>query len=495
MDVVAFVRNPQKFSRALFDQDELVTEDLIGGGNQNEKERSRSRGPRLQVVVGNVLSRRDLRRGDLTTDNSTSATAFANNEATEGTNDEHGVEWGSDETLRDAISGSTVLVSCLGTSRLSNLWEDYLRVPLIRVFRKDVSKWSSDPRHPYYTNYLSTKKILDEAEKEQKKRDALVQLNEAKERLLSFEGKKKRRREEKGFESEIAEGLRKKRRHKVNSVGHGTYYGNDDAVQLPKKGQLPSPTDRIKFIRISHLMVGRSPFRIWNVITNILWSQLSRFEVMGEMLMESSKNVDTIVLRPGHLTDEKRVSSHTWLQLSVDGRVPYPSLVGREDVADITVVLALTKTCQNETESSTGGPATTSRSSSQSKHSQSSHHYAWAVRWAGQHLSPPQGRRPDGLPSAALCFNKAIKEQIKFDTNRRQKEKRMMKYQGGRELMTLERWKKKMKPFVFSLAVSIPLLTMGMLSWRMLMKIILLISKSKAAQHITSLMSFPSLPK
>lgn len=212
--------------------------------------------------------------------------------------------------------------------------------------------------------------------------------------------------------------------------------------------------------------------------------------------MESSKNVDTIVLRPGHLTDEERVSSHTWLQLSVNGRVPYPSHVGREDVADITVVLALTKTFQNETESSAGGPATTScRSSPQSIRSQSSHHYAWAVRWAGQHLSPPQGRRPDGLPSAALCFNKAIKEQIKFDTNRRQKEKRMTKYHGGRELMALERWRKKMKPFLFSLAVSIPLLTMGMLSWRVLMKIILFISKSKAAQHITSLTSFPSLPK
>ena len=53
----------------------------------------------------------------------------------------------------------------------------------------------------------------------------------------------------------------------------------------------PSLGDRIKSIQISNLMVGRSPFRARTVAANVLRSQLSlsKFELVGEMLMENSE--------------------------------------------------------------------------------------------------------------------------------------------------------------------------------------------------------------
>jgi len=292
--------------------------------------------------------------------------------------------------------------------------------------------------------------------------------------------------------------MRKKRRAdgvRGNQNSNNNYNGEGSSntiVQLPKKDCLPSSTDRIKFIRISHLMVGRNPFRPWNVITNILWSQLSRFELMGELAMEESRIVDTIVLRPGELTDDERNLNHTSLQLCIDGKVSYPSMVGSEDVADLVVVSALTKTCRNGTTmdddaigetTSTNAAASSAADDDAAAHADASggsplrngpssatstaHSYTWAVRWTGQHLSPPQGLRPDGLPSAALCFAKAIKDQVKIDTRQRRKEKRIQSYHGGVELMRFKRWSRRLwKPFGQSLAVSVPLYTvMGLLGW------------------------------
>lgn len=262
---------------------------------------------------------------------------------------------------------------------------------------------------------------------------------------------------------------------------------------MPREGQLPSSADRIKFIRISHLMVGHSPFRIWSVLTNIMWSQLSRYELMGEMLMESSGTVDTIVLRPGELTDDERVSSHTSLQLCIDGTVQYPAVVGRDDVADLAVVSALTKTCLNGTEFN-GDTVVDGSPGNNPSSIAAAHHYTWAVRWAGQHLSPPQGLRPDGLPSAALCFVKAMKEQLGADARRRRRERMIRSYHGGEELLRLRRWGwGRIRPFTQSLAVSIPLYaTVGLVGWHLfgqtLMEIFLRLRQLKLAQVFLKLL-------
>ena len=475
MDVVAFVRDRQKFEDVLYDEEDMILDNLLTGNDDG----SRNNGPRLHVVISDVVSRRDLYQRTFETDsekkvlddwvskakvyfirkgwtynNSTSLNSFEDDDKI--ANDVDILESGGEEALRDAISGATIIISCLASFRPSKIWTDYLKVPLARVFRKDVSQWCSDATHPYYVHYLTTKKILNEAEKEQRKRDILVQFEN--EKLLLEEelrrGREMRDRargkEEEGFESEIAEGLRKKR----NTDSFGQEQGNTNdahkAVSLPKSGQLPSTRDRIKFIRISNLMVGHSPFRPMNVLTNMFWSLVSRYEYMGEALMESSKLVDTIVLRPGDLTDEERNVNHTSLQLCIDGKVESPSLVGREDVADLAVVAALTKSSRNATD--TGSSA--------------AHHYQWALRWTGQHISPPQGLRPDGLSTAALCYVKAVKEQTKKDGKKRLKEKRLESYHGGRELMRLKRFRRRLKPYLQSFAISVPVYSaIGLMSW------------------------------
>lgn len=488
MDVIAFVRDAKKLDRVLYDEEDFVMTNAIEGGmddnngsNDGGVKKRGGGGPKLQVVVGDVVSKRDVYRGRFETDNETKVLDvwvdqakryFANkgwkydNSTSEinsfeddekVANDIDVLESGGEEALRDVISGSTVLISCLGTFRPSNLWTDYIRVPILRVFRRNASKWCSDPRHPYYVNYLSTKKILEEAENEQKRRDAFAEFE--KERLMMEEQMRRRGRrsvdEEEGFESEIAAGLRKKRSAGLSDLQNVNGNG-EAAVSLPENGLRPTSSDRIKFIRVSNLMVGHNPFRIWNVITNVLWSQLSRFEEMGEMMMESSKLVDTIVLRPGEMTDDERNLNHTSLQLCIDGKVDSPSLVGREDVADLAVVSALTKT---DPMLFAGGNVTDSLSQNETAPVQ---HYTWALRWTGQYLSPPQGLRPDGLSSAALCFVKAVKEQTKVDAKRRLKEQAL-----GKELITLKRrWRRSLKPFAQSLAISIPLYcSLMVVSW------------------------------
>lgn len=460
LDVVAFVRDRRKFENVLYDEEDLVLDNLMNNGGGKKKI-----GPKLHLVVSDVVSQRDVYQKTFETNNETKVLddwvskakiyfirkgwKYENSTSAEDDADIDILESGGEETLREAISGATVIVSCLSSFRPSNIWTDYLKVPILRVFRKDVSKWCSDPTHPYYVNYLSTKKIIEEAEKEQSKRDIIVEF-EKQSALMDEELRRDRERrrgikEEEGFESSVAAGLRQKR-----SIGSfGQEEGSrrrDNAISLPKGGShLPSASDRIKFIRISHLMVGRSPFRPLSALTNTFWSSVSRYEQMGETLMEQS-SLDTIVLRPGDLTDDIR-NNHTSLQLCINGKVESPSVVGREDVADLAVVAALTKTTGNETELP-------------------SHHYKWGLRWTGQYITPAQGLRPDGLATAALCYVKAIKEQSKRDKHKRIKDNELKSYLGGKEFLRLKQWRRRLQPYTRSTAVSIPVYTfIGILGW------------------------------
>ena len=499
VDVVAFVRDSKKLERVLYDEEDLAMEAFAARGRNKDDvdgsaKRANSRndnGPSLQVIVADLVSRRDVRGRSFESEGEkklldSRVRRAKRHFATKGWNyfnatsdaktskDIDILESGGEEALRDAIAGATVIISCLGTFRPSNFWMDYLCVPIVRIFRMDAGKWCSDPTHPYYVNYLTTKKILEEAEKEQRRRAASLELE--RERFVLEEelrrGRERWRREkedeEEGFEKRIAAGLRNKRNNGVSENRRRVdkhIFGSEDAVALPESGRLPSSHDRIKFIRISHLMVGQSPFRVRNCLTNIFWSQLSRFELMGENLMRSADLVDTIVLRPGPVTDDQRNLNHTSLQLCIDGTVRSPSLVGRDDVADVAVVAALTK-ITSQTNNTNHYQRNMTEGIELPQNKKSAHHFTWALRWTGQHISPPQGLRPDGFSNAALCFADAIQKELKAEERRNMNKENLLTYMGGKEWIKFNQWRHRLKPYSQSLAISIPIYaTIGFLTW------------------------------
>ena len=497
LDVVAFVRSRERLDQVLYEEEDVV----VGTMADNKA------GPKLHVVEADVVSRRDVYRKTFETDgeteqldnwvmkakayfqsrcwnygNSTEIHSLEDDDKVE--SDVEIIERG-EEALREAVSGATVIISCLNTLRASGIWSDFLKVPFVRVFRTDASKWCGDGTHPYYVNYLSTKKVLHFAEEEQRKRDVVNEFEREKARLENQMYKDRRVKEEEGFESEIARTLERRR---VETLRLGDERDDDDRfgdpVKLPKKGRRPSANDRIKFIRISNLMVAHSVFSIlrpWNVITNVFWSQLTKWEMMVEMLMESTTLIDTIALRPGDLTDEERNINKTTLQVCTDGRVDSPSLVGRDDVADLAVVAALTKTCRNETASG----------SQDGIEGAFGHNYAWAVRWTGQHLSPPQGFRPDGMVDASESFAKAIQDQMQSERIRNSKDRRLKSFYGGNEVDEFRRILRSSRPFLKSVAVSVPVYSvLGALTWYLFGSAILeLVARVRRLTPIKNLMT------
>ncbi|KAL7522566.1 hypothetical protein ACHAWX_007579 [Stephanocyclus meneghinianus] len=295
--------------------------------------------------------------------------------------------------LAEAIAGSTALVSCVGSCCPTNFWTDYIRVPIMRILRRDVSKWCSDRNHPYYVHYLTTRRILEEAEKEQRRREAWMEFERERAKLEEQLEKKRTMHEEKGFESSIAREFERKR-HNLGKVD--SYYNSVLFVDLMAENNSTMPlklaamTDRIKFIRISDVNVGRNPWRLGNVLANVFRSLVFRYEDMGEKLLKQSQLVDTIVLRVGDVTGEERNTNNTSLQLSINGVVPTPSVVGQDDVAELAVVTALTQIhdpkYSDEIEQHTNSSNVRSETTLPPPK-----HFTWAVRWAGQHLNPPQG--------------------------------------------------------------------------------------------------------
>eukprot|EP00984_Skeletonema_dohrnii_P002970 scaffold1010_cov117-Skeletonema_dohrnii-CCMP3373.AAC.1 len=491
IEIVAFVRSQSRLEEVLYHEEDLVLGNLI--------DKEKKSGAKLTVVVGDVVADTDVYRGKFETERETEvldewvarAQDFfrvkgwtnnnSNNNSTNGAsisggainslqeedqiNEDVRIIEAGDEALQEAVSGATIIISCLSSLRYSNLWTDYVKVPLLRVFRQDASKWCVDNTHPYYIHYLSTKKILEVAEREQVKRDAYNEFE--RERLLLEEQIQRGRKmimdgdeEEEGFESEIAAGLRKKRgtRQRQQHLVAG-----EDAVDLPKYGITPSSTDRIKFIRISHSMVGRNPFRLVSILTNVLRSQVTRFEFLGEQLLEKSRLVDTIILRPGEVTDIERDSNSTSLQLCIDGDVPSPNLglVGRDDIADLAVVAALTKTSLDDDDLSFSTATTTNNATDDSTRVASTdnisnrpHHYTWSLRWTGG----------NGSESSALCFVKAIKNEMKLSRIRKMKEKKLTQYHLGAQLLSIRRWIRRTRPHALSVALTV-YVALGATAW------------------------------
>ena len=68
-------------------------------------------------------------------------------------------------------------------------------VPVVRIFQRNIARWSSDLTH-------STERILEEVEKEQQMRDAVVRELSEEEEGKHVEERKSEKKEEEGSESE-----------------------------------------------------------------------------------------------------------------------------------------------------------------------------------------------------------------------------------------------------------------------------------------------------
>mmetsp|Transcript_16979 Transcript_16979/g.41381 ORF Transcript_16979/g.41381 Transcript_16979/m.41381 type:complete len:571 (-) Transcript_16979:95-1807(-) len=261
------------------------------------------KGPSLQIVQGNLVPREELPGFSEQDPNeevffqqkAESAAKFYGTNVSEYDNRE--MLPSLNEALESCIVDATTIISCVGSVRPTNLWHDVLARPLWRLLRSDVSKWCKDPKHPYYTNYLSTRKALTLAEREQRKREAAV--------MALVEDDEK----------------------------------NKDPVVVPK----------IRFIRISDLCVGQKPWNFVPLVTNMMQSVVFRYQEMAERMLDQSTLLETIILRPGDLVDEERDVNTTTLQVSASGVVPNPARVGREDVAALAVAAASFSNERNET--------------------------------------------------------------------------------------------------------------------------------------------------
>ena len=98
----------------------------------------------------------------------------------------------------------------------------------------------------------------------------------------------------------------------------------------------------------------------------------------------------------------------TYLQVDESGKLPYPAVVGREDVAALAVAAAMLQT---------GNVTTHTGSSSDEPTDHPPFHMNLAVRWCGE-IDPPhagvQGKREDGCIDADTALQKVL-----FDSDMR----------------------------------------------------------------------------
>ena len=244
--VVAFVRDYDKACRVLYD-DVLVAR------------AAKNKGPQLQIVVGDLVPAEELpgfvdEDEELWAQTAQSAAKFYGNNVQDYDNRDM-YQPDVNEALQESIKGCTSIISCVGAVRPTNLWSDYLAVPIWRLFRHDVSGWCKDKKHPFYAHYASTRKVLGFAEREQLKREACA------------------------------------------------------AVYAEEDGMQPREIPRIRFVRVSDLCVTQKPWDFIPLVTNALHSMVFRYQDMTERLLEESKVLDTVILRPGDLIDDERVST------------------------------------------------------------------------------------------------------------------------------------------------------------------------------------------
>lgn len=451
MTVVAFCRNYDKALETLYEGAGDTDDDDRGGASgRSLVQRKSKRGPKLEIVVGDLVDRSSVfnykdeedeievefnsttlasvRRyyGDDAADEVYKASPKRNAEETA---DAH-------EALKQAIKDCTAIISCVGTVRPTNPWTDYVMNPL-RIFRK-ASRWCSDPRHPYYVNYQSTREALALAEEEQERRNVEIE---------KFEQ----------AEEEMAREAAKMGRSYVPANGRSN----------PKKG----PVELIKFVRISDLAVSIRPWEVVSLFTNIGRSLVFRDQEKCEILLENSKLIDTVTLRPGDLIDTPRNTNTTYIQMDPSGVLAYPAYVSKEDVAAVAVAAALTRrdgftAAAKEDryyEESVGGKNVKKRRRKDAYESRGvatgeerAASYTWAIRWCGEDLEG-QGRKSDGLPDAQSCVDRMLQLEKKVEAKRKKADSVRDGDSVQRVLskMTKPLKRRRLKPYGIAVAVPV----------------------------------------
>lgn len=194
--------------------------------------------------------------------------------------------------LQDAMKNATAVISTVGTVRTTVPFADYIFKPW-RIFTSP-EKWCKDKKHPYYVNYMFHKKLLEYAEEEQRRRNKIWRSWEA-----------------------------------SRSV-------DDSADEESMK-----KVDKLRIIRISDLCLAAPAWNFVTVMTNICRSLVFRYQEKCEKLLLSSNLVDVIILRPGDLIDDVRNETSVSIRVDIDGSLPLPVEVGRDDVASLSCLAAL----------------------------------------------------------------------------------------------------------------------------------------------------------
>jgi hypothetical protein len=416
-NIVAVVRNYDKACRVLYD-------DMVIANRGKNK-----RGPKLEIVEGDLVPPEEL-PGYLDDEEgqwlnrAKSAAAFYGNKVKEYDNSKEDEVIDSNEALQEAIKGCSTIISCVGSVRPTHIVTDLLARPLLRLLRKDVSRWCKDPRHPYYVHYASTRKALGYAEREQLRQEAAVAVDD-----------------------------------------------DDDQEKDPK------PVPRIRFIRISDLCVSHQPWHLVPIVTNAMYSMVFRYQDMAERLLGASRLVETVILRPGDLVDEERDVKTTSLQLDPYGFVPSPARIGRQDVADLAVAAAMFDSQRTEMDDEMEAPTT-----------DQPFHYTLAARWTGHHMEPypPQGHVKHGMPNANLCMQAALqtlREDEKKARHRRPQRPQLYPEAVNRFAQTMS-IQRNLKPY--GICVAIPVyFCLTMITRRLLQAILLYIPRRRWMTPVT----------
>lgn len=377
--IVAFARNYERACEVLYD--ELLIE--------REK-----KGPTLQLVVMDLVppchvAGYKAKDDDDKDENeyAVSASRFYNNDVADydvpASEKDDAIDLNPYLPLQDAIANATAVISAIGTVRSTIPFADYLFKPW-RIFISP-GKWCKDKSHPYYVNYMVHKKVLEYCEEAQRKRNREWRIWENHER----------RRASKNKQDEYT----------VNENGKA---------------------DRIRIVRISDHCLANPAWDVVNVITNAVRSLVFRYQEKCEKLLSRSTLVDSIVLRPGDLLDDVRNETTTTMSVNVDGKLPSPVYVGRDDVASLATLLALSDLepptkgkkeaigLNGTTVMSTIVPRAAKLSNRRGNPEEDPRHWNIAVGWTGRN-----GR---GYPNAGKCMEYIVKEHGKRKKSERRKQ-------------------------------------------------------------------------
>ena len=250
MLVVGFVRSYDKAIHVLYD-------DLVLARPK--------KGPRLQIVEGDLVPIEELPASSYSgvdeeeeedwRARAKSASSFFGTKMKD--YDNRHLLPDINEVLEEAIRDASIIISCVGDVRKTNLWKDAIQRPFVRLLGQDVSRWCSDRTHPYFVHFSTTRKALGYAEREQIRREASLKA------------------------SAEAQGM--------------------DTTDL----HVP----RLRFVRISDNSVSQPPWQFIPLVTNMLHSMVFKYQEMAENLLLQSSLVDSVIIRPGDLVDDERVSS------------------------------------------------------------------------------------------------------------------------------------------------------------------------------------------